>query len=253
MARLIVLNGPPGVGKVDCRGAVRRRAPRDASSATSTCSAPSSASGRPTTPAPAPGSDPPALGDDRGVPAPQRRRRPPPAPGTRAGLDKFVGAATDAGAEVVEVLLTADKETCVRRFAARDLASPHARASRAPSTPPGVTASCGSTTAPSRPWCPPAVDARGRGSRGRSGRHVRRSSGSGDVATVSAPTTVAGSPLHRPPASRPGQQGHALHVVGHREQSMGHLSVIADPLRTAAPTAEVALTCGDAFGRPCGQ
>ena len=46
-------------------------------------------------------------------------------------LDKFVGAASDAGAEVVEVLLTADKETCVRRFAARDLAPPHARASRA--------------------------------------------------------------------------------------------------------------------------
>ena len=29
------------------------------------------------------------------------------------------------------MLLTADPETCVRRFAARDLASPHARASRA--------------------------------------------------------------------------------------------------------------------------
>jgi predicted kinase len=46
-------------------------------------------------------------------------------------LDRFVSAGTDAGAEVVEVLLAADVETCVRRFAARDLASPHRRASRA--------------------------------------------------------------------------------------------------------------------------
>ena len=46
-------------------------------------------------------------------------------------VDKFVSAGTDAFAEVVEVLLTADVETCVRRFAARDLATPEARASRA--------------------------------------------------------------------------------------------------------------------------
>ena len=46
-------------------------------------------------------------------------------------LDRFVRAGTDADAEVVEVLLTADPEACVRRFEARGDVLPSDRAARA--------------------------------------------------------------------------------------------------------------------------
>lgn len=46
-------------------------------------------------------------------------------------LELFVLAGRSAGAEVTEVLLTADTETCVRRFEARETTTPHLRAALA--------------------------------------------------------------------------------------------------------------------------
>ena len=46
-------------------------------------------------------------------------------------LERFVAAGTTADADVIEVLLTADPDTRARRFEARETTSPHHRAARA--------------------------------------------------------------------------------------------------------------------------